>query len=121
MSEPEQPQPGQEHVLPSVPDVLLSTVQLMVTLAADAIARRENLEEAELAIDTLRALMPQVQRVVPAEAVGPFREMLAELQLAYVDALEAPAAAAPQEQDKPSEPVVETPPRPKIWTPEGEV
>lgn len=120
MSEPEQPQPEREQVqLPSVPEVLLSTVQLLVTLAAEAINRRERLEEAQLAIDTLGALLPQVQRVVPGDAMGPFRDMLSELQLAYVHALEAPAPA--QKDDEPSEPVVETPPRPKIWTPEGEV
>jgi len=120
VSEPEQPQPGPEEArIPSVPEVLLSTVQLLVTLAAEAINRRERLEEAQLAIDTLGALLPQVQRVVPADAMGPFRDMLSELQLAYVHALEAPDPA--QQEDEPSEPVVETPPRPKIWTPEGEV
>jgi hypothetical protein len=121
VSESDQPQSGSEEVrLPSVPEVLLSTVQLLVTLAAEAIDRRERLEEAQLAIDTLGALLPQVQRVVPPDAVGPFRDVLSELQLAYVHALEAPAPAS-QEQEHPSEPVVETPPRPKIWTPEGEV
>ena len=121
MSEPEQPQPGQGAALPSVPDVLLSTVQLLVTLAAEAIARREKLEEAAACDRHAR------RADAGGAAAGAGRGAAASSARCWPScSWPTPtrwrrAAQAPQEQDEPSEPVVETPPRPKIWTPEGEV
>jgi hypothetical protein len=103
---------GQE--LPSVPDVLLSSAHLLITLAADAIARRDRLDEAGLAIDALRAQMPLLEKIIPPDAVTGYRQALADLQMAYADAIAGPpAAAAPEEP--------EAAPRPRIWTPGGDV
>jgi len=114
MSDQAPPQEGQPQELPSVPDVLLSSVHLLITLAADAIARRERLEEAALAIDALAALIPQVERIIPADALSGYRQALSELQLAYAGALSGP----PAEQPEAPKPAAE---RPRIWTPGGDV
>jgi hypothetical protein len=116
---------GQEHPgggemrLPSVPEVVLSSAQLLVSLAADAISRRERLDEAQLAIDTLDALLPVLGRVVAPEELRAFRGAVSELQMAYAQALEAPAEQAGEGGGEGSG--IATPPRPKIWTPEGDV
>ena len=115
----EQGGPADEQMrLPSVAEVVLSSAQLLVTLAADAIASREQLEDAQLAIDTLEALLPMVERLVSAEQMRQYRRAVSELQLAFVDASKPAAEATPM---APREPVVETPERPKIWTPGGDV
>jgi hypothetical protein len=114
---PDEAGPGAQE-LPSVPDVLLSSAHLLITLAADAIARGGRLEEAGLAIDTLSAQMPLLERVIPAEAINGYRQALADLQIAYADAVAGPAAPADAAQE-PAEP--EAAPRPRIWTPGGDV
>jgi hypothetical protein len=106
--------------LPSVPDVLLSSAHLLITLAADAIARRERLEEAELAIEALRAQMPVLERILPPEAVTGYRQALSDLQMAYADALAGPPA--PEAGGKqPGQGEDKARPRPTIWTPGGDV
>jgi hypothetical protein len=116
MTEGPQPPGGDQQPLPSVPEVVVSTAQLLVSLAAEAIAARERLDEAALAIDVLGALMPQLERVLPADVLRAYRQALADLQLAYAGALRPQPAPEPA-----PEPSVETPPRPKIWTPRGDV
>ena len=116
------PQGGEQLQLPTAPELVLSTAQLAVSLAAAAIAQRQELEQAQLAIDTADALLPLVARLLPEEQVRQFRRAVAELQLAYAEAVRTPApAAAEPEQPVAAEPKVETPPRPKIWTPGGDV
>jgi hypothetical protein len=112
----------QEMRMPTVPELVLSTAQLAISLAADEIARKGDLEQAQLAIDTADALMPLVGRLLPPEHLRQYRRALSELQLAYAEA-SAPAAAAGQEPEPPkdTQPTVETPPRPPIWTPGGDV
>ena len=72
-----------------------------------------------------------VGRLLPPEHLRQYRRALSELQLAYAEA-KAPAAgpaapaagpAAGQEPEPPkdTQPAVETPPRPPIWTPGGDV
>jgi hypothetical protein len=111
---------GGEMRLPTVPEVVLSSAQLLVSLAADAIARRERLEDAQLAIDALDALLPVLGRVVAPEELRAFRGAISELQMAYAQAQQAPAAEQEQEGDA-AGPPIETPPRPRIWTPGGDV
>ena len=116
MSESEGPQP-EEMRMPSPAEVVLSSAQLLVTLAADAIAARERLDEAQLAIDAVDALLPVVERLVTADQLRQYKRAVAELQLAFAEASRsAPEPAA----DQPG-PAVETPERPKIWTPGGDV
>ena len=116
---------GQEMRMPTVPELVLSTAQLAISLAADELARKGDLEQAQLAIDTADALMPLVGRLLPPEHLRQYRRALSELQLAYAEA-SAPAAGPaarpePEEPPKDAQPAVETPPRPPIWTPGGDV
>jgi hypothetical protein len=123
------PEPGgaeQEMRMPTVPELVLSTAQLAISLAADEIARTGDLEQAQLAIDTADALMPLVGRLLPPEHLRQYRRALSELQLAYAEASApasetAPAAGAEPAAAKDTQPTVETPPRPPIWTPGGDV
>ena len=114
----------QEMRMPTVPELVLSTAQLAISLAADEIARKGDLEQAQLAIDTADALMPLVGRLLPPEHLRQYRRALSELQLAYAEAsapASAPAAGPEPEPPKDTQPAVETPPRPPIWTPGGDV
>jgi hypothetical protein len=107
-----------------VPELVLSTAQLAISLAADEIARKGDLEQAQLAIDTADALMPLVGRLLPPEHLRQYRRALSELQLAYAEAsapATAPAAGQQPVPPKDTQPAVETPPRPPIWTPGGDV
>jgi hypothetical protein len=117
----QQPQADQQEMrMPTVAELVLSSAQLAISLAADAIAQRRQLDQAQLAIDTADALLPVIGRLVPAEELRQYRRAVAELQLAYAEAMAPPPGQtepAPTDQ----EPVVETPPRPPIWTPGGEV
>jgi hypothetical protein len=120
------PEPGaeQEMRMPTVPELVLSTAQLAISLAADEIARKGDLEQAQLAIDTADALMPVVARLLPPEHLRQFRRALSELQLAYAEAsapAARPAAGSEPEPPRDTQPAVETPPRPPIWTPGGDV
>jgi hypothetical protein len=118
---PQEPQDAQEGLpqeLPSVADVLLSSVHLLITLAADAIARRERLEEAKLAIDALSSLMPQIEAVIPKEAMSGYRQALNDLQLANADALAGPPSPGPGGEP---EAATQDEERPRIWTPGGDV
>ncbi len=120
------PEPGgaEEMRMPTVPELVLSTAQLAISLAADEIARKGNLEQAQLAIDAADALMPVVGRLLPPEHLRQFRRALSELQLAYAEVsspASAPAAGQEPEPPKDTQPAVETPPRPPIWTPGGDV
>ncbi|HET6849817.1 MAG TPA: hypothetical protein VFH74_13205 [Gaiellales bacterium] len=122
MSDQAGPPPGGEQLqLPSAPELVLSTAQLAISLAAAAISQRQELEQAQLAIDTADALLPLVARLLPEEQLRQFRRAVAELQLAYAEAVRpAPAEQQPEANPQP-EPKVETPPRPRIWTPGGDV
>ena len=116
MSESEGQRP-EEMRMPTPAEVVLSSAQLLITLAADAIAARERLDDAQLAIDGVEALLPVVERLVAADQLRQYKRAVAELQLAFVEASKpAPGPAA----ERP-EPTVETPERPKIWTPGGDV
>ncbi len=54
-------------------------------LTEDTKADRD-LEQARLAIETMQALTPVLERVVPAELVRDFQSSVANLQLAYARA-----------------------------------
>src|SRR6478736_8948202 len=109
------PEPGgaeQEMRMPTVPELVLSTAQLAISLAADEIARTGDLEQAQLAIDTADALMPLDGRLLPPEHLRQYRRALSELQLAYAEASAPASAPAVGEPDaaKDTQPTVETPP-----------
>jgi hypothetical protein len=115
----------------SVADLVVSTVQTLLELgyrrtglAAGAEDERD-LEQARLAIETVRALVPVVESVLDRESAMALRSSLSQVQLVYARAAEGapPATAAPDPtptEPPPPRPRAETP-RPKIWTPGGEV
>jgi hypothetical protein len=76
-----------------IADLLLST---MSTVAQLAYAKLEpgtrELDQARLAIEALRALVPVVEGSVPEEALRDFRQVIANLQVAYASAVAEPAA-----------------------------
>ena len=70
-----------------VSDLLVSTV---TTLAQLAFAKLEegtrDLDQARLAIDSVRALVPQLEGHVPAEVLRDLNAMVVNLQLAFASA-----------------------------------
>jgi hypothetical protein len=75
--------------------------------------------QVELAIEAIRAVLPLLERSAPAQ-VGPIREALSQLQLAFVriGGGQGPGAAAPEEPIAPSprvpeEPAGASPPEPE--------
>jgi hypothetical protein len=129
----DQPDAGTEQDLrlPSPEELVISTAQLAISLAAESVSRREQLAGAQLAIDTADALLPLVGRLVPPEQLRQYRRAVAELQLAYAQAAGGEAREpAPPGHDTPPPPPQDPPPprqsvkqpqRPKIWTPRGDV
>jgi hypothetical protein len=95
----EQPPPSPEPDLPSpeelaeqirqlkASDVVLS---LIPTLAQVAYAKLDvntrDLTEARVAIDAIRALLPTIEGVVPADVTRDLQQLVTNLQLAYADA-----------------------------------
>jgi hypothetical protein len=58
-----------------------------------------DLGQAQLAIDTMRALVPVLEKVLPAELVRDFNSSIANLQLAYAKAASEGPASAGSEPD----------------------
>jgi hypothetical protein len=86
----------------------------------------------ELSIEGVRALLPLLERLLPSDAITQYRQALSELQMAYAQIARAAAGPPPPGQEgaqgAPPQPPqsqerspVDTPPRPKIWTPRGDV
>lgn len=126
-----------------VEDVLVQTLVTLVNIGARRLGLTgepdtRDLEQARMAIEGARALMP----LVPAEELGPIRDALSQLQVAFTREMKGPPgpaggpeppAGAPQpaaEQQPP--PASKAPPaapaddeaerakaRSKIWTPPG--
>ena len=96
---PEEPTPEQliEQIRQlKVSDLILST---MSTLAQLGYVKLEpasrDLEQARLAIDGLRALVPVVEGAVSPELVRDLSQVIANLQLAYADAAAGPEDSPP--------------------------
>ena len=118
-----------EERLPSTPELVLSTVHVMLELGFRSTgltgeAEARDLKQTEVAIETIRALLPVVERIAP-QALPQYRQALSELQLAYAEAMkpppepeQPPAQEEPKAKAEPDIPVAE---RPKIWTPRGDV
>ena len=77
-----------------VSDLLLSTITTVAQLGyAKLDPAGRDLEQAKLAIESLRALLPVLEGAVPEEVTRDFNQMTANLQLAYAKAAaEKPAA-----------------------------
>ncbi len=75
-----------------VEDVLLNTLMHVSQIGYRRLGVTEDtredrdLEQVRLAIETMRALTPLLERLVPAELVRDFNQAVANLQLAYAKA-----------------------------------
>jgi outer membrane biosynthesis protein TonB len=118
-----------------VEDVLVQTLVTFVNLGARRLGltgepESRDLDQAKLAIEGARALMP----LVPPDELGPIRDALSQLQMAFAresQGVPEPPSDAPQppaeEQAPPAPEGVPTPEeeaerakaRSKIWTPPG--
>jgi hypothetical protein len=83
-----------------VEHVLLENVVTMVNLGMrrtglmPGTEDERDLGQVQLAIESVRALMPQIEQIAPQQ-VGPIREAVSQLQMAFVQAQgEEPAAQA---------------------------
>jgi hypothetical protein len=75
-----------------VADLLLQTLYSVSSLGYHRLTgETRDLEQAKLAIEALRALLPVLEGAVPEEALRDFGQVLANLQLAYADAAKEPA------------------------------
>jgi hypothetical protein len=70
-----------------VSDLLLQTLYSVSSLGYHRLsAETRDLDQARLAIEALRALVPVLEGSVPDEALRDFNQVLANLQLAYASA-----------------------------------
>jgi len=75
-----------------VGDLLLQTLYSISSLGYHRLTgEARDLDQARLAIEALRALIPVLEGSVPEEALRDFGQVLANLQLAYAAASEEPA------------------------------
>lgn len=109
-----------------VEDVLLQTVVTLVNLAGRRLTAEDEKdpEQARLAIESVRALLPQL----PQDAdLGPIRDALSQLQMLYVRETQGgapPAAGQPAPGPAPepgpsAEDEERAKARAKLWTPPG--
>ena len=79
-----------EHIRQmKVSDLLLSTISTVAQLGfAKLDPAGRDLEQAKLAIESLRALVPVLEGSVPEEVLRDFNQVTANLQLAYAKAVE---------------------------------
>jgi hypothetical protein len=74
-----------------VSDLLLSTITTVAQLGyAKLDSSGRDLQQAKLAIDSLRVLIPVLEGSVPEEVLRDFTQVTANLQLAYAKAAEEP-------------------------------
>jgi hypothetical protein len=108
-------------------EVVISTVQTLIELGyrrtglVQGAADERDLPQTEVAIETLTALVPVLERLLDPASVTAVRGEIAQLQLAYARASEGPPPAAGGEGPPGPEAPDVAVPRPKIWTPGGEV
>jgi hypothetical protein len=95
--EEQEPQPSQEELLRQleaefkqlkVSDVLVQTVFTVSSLGYRSLGEEDrDLEQAKLAIDALRALVPALKDAVPPDLARDLEQMVANMQLAYAKAI----------------------------------
>jgi hypothetical protein len=94
MSEP--PEPSDEQLIQQleeelkklkVADLLVQTLYTVSSLAFRKLSEDDrDLDQAKLAIEALRALLPVLEGSVPEELERDFKQVTSNLQLAYADA-----------------------------------
>jgi hypothetical protein len=71
-----------------VSDLLLQTLYTVSSLGYHRMSgETKDLEQARLAIEALKALVPVLAGSIPEEALRDFQQVLANMQLAYADAV----------------------------------
>jgi hypothetical protein len=96
VSEPEAPNQADEELLQQVEDELKKLkvsdllVQMLYTVSSLGYRKLSeqdrDLDQAKLAIETLRAVLPVLEGAVGEDVLRDFRQVTANLQLAYADA-----------------------------------
>jgi len=71
-----------------VSDLLVQTVYTISSLGYHRLGDNKDLEQAGLAIEALKALLPVLQGAVADEVVRDFNQVLVNMQLAYASAAE---------------------------------
>jgi len=70
-----------------VSDLLVQTLYTVSSLGYHRLSgEAKDLDQAKLAVEALKALVPVLEGEVPEEALRDFRQVLANLQLAYASA-----------------------------------
>jgi hypothetical protein len=70
-----------------ISDLLVQTLYTVSSLGYRKLSSEDrDLDEAKLAIEALRALLPVLEGAVPEDVTRDFRQVTANLQLAYADA-----------------------------------
>ena len=98
MSETEQPKnaPSEEELLKQVEeqlrnlkvsDLLVQTLYTVSSLGYRKLSQEDrDLDQAKLSIEALRALLPVLEGTVSEDVIRDFRQVTANLQLAFADA-----------------------------------
>lgn len=74
-----------------VADLLVQTLYTVSSLGYGRLTtENRDLEQAKLAIDALKALIPVLEGTVPEEVVRDFNQVTANMQLAYAKAVSEP-------------------------------
>jgi hypothetical protein len=114
MTDPQQPQPSEEEVRAAleeqlrqltVDDMLLESAVSLINLGgrkagvAPGTEDERDLDQVRRAVDAVRALLPLLEQGKHAEQLGPLRDALARLQMAYAQTAgqQEPAQETPQE------------------------
>ena len=88
----EEQRPSDEDLLEQfkrlkITDILISTMSTIAQLGYAKLSEEaRDLEQAHVAIETLRALLPVLEGNAPEEVVRDYRQVTANLQLAYAEA-----------------------------------
>jgi hypothetical protein len=107
-----------------VEDVVLQTIVTLINLGARRLgiagppeeAGEKDAGQAQLAIEGARALLA----LVDGEQLGPVRDALSQLQMAFVQQVQGEGAAPPEEtQTQTQEDEERAKARSKLWTPPG--
>jgi hypothetical protein len=71
-----------------VSDLLVQTLYTVSSLGYHRLSgEAKDLDQAKLAIESLKALVPVLKGSIPEEALRDFQQVLANMQLAYADAV----------------------------------
>ncbi len=81
-----------------VSDLLVQTLYTVSSLGYSRLgSESRDLEQAELAIEAMRALVPVLSGAVPDEVISDFNQVTANMQLAYAKAVSAESEGADAE------------------------